>query len=229
MPEDVSPLPPLDDWRESQGLKWSAIFLAVVLVFAVVVTVPMVMRQITKARQTSAVSNLRQIGLALFEFESDYGRFPDNITAAEIKRKTGTPLTLSDRTSNEVFVQLLASGIAGSEVPFGTHTSETRKPDDDWSSDVTALESGETGFAFISGLSSKDNPSLPIVFGPVVPGTRTVDANAFDHKAVVLRVDNSVASFSINPKGLMPLNGIDFLDPAQPLWKGKAPDVKWPK
>ncbi|RYD47152.1 MAG: hypothetical protein EOP85_06025, partial [Verrucomicrobiaceae bacterium] len=204
MPDEPPAKTPIENWL---GLKWSAIFLAVVLVFAVLVTAPMVKSQRIKAHQTSSISNLRQIGLSLYEFESDYGRFPDNLTAAEIKRKSLTLLSLSDRTSNDVFVQLLASGIAVSEVPFGTHTSETRKPDDDWSSDATAMEAGETGFAFISGLSAKDNPSLPIVFGPVVPGTRAVDADAFDHKAVVLKMDNSVASFSINSKGLVPFKG----------------------
>ncbi len=24
-------------------------------------------------------------------------------------------------------------------------------------------------------------------------------------------------------------NGLDLLDPRQPFWYGKAPDVKWPK
>lgn len=47
--------------------------------------------------QTSAVSNLRQIGMILFKVESEYGRFPNHVTAVEVKRKTGTNLTLSDR------------------------------------------------------------------------------------------------------------------------------------
>lgn len=38
-----------------------------------------------------------------------------------------------------------------------------------------SLLHGVTGFAFISGLSSKDNPSFPIVFGPLIPGTETPD------------------------------------------------------
>lgn len=189
----------------------------------------MVMRQIVKSRQTSAVSNLRQIGLSLFEFQTDYGRFPDGITATEIKRKTGTILTLSDRTSNDIFVQLLASGIAQSESFFATHTSETRKPDGDWSSDANALESGETGFAYISGLSAKDNPSCPVVFGPVTPGTKIINARPFDHKAVFLKLDNSVSSFQISSKDLVLVNGIDILDPAHPIWAGKPPVVKWPK
>jgi hypothetical protein len=34
----------------------------------------------------------------------------------------------------------------------------------------------------------------------------------------------------INSSGKIILtNGLDLLDPRQPFWDGKAPDVKWPK
>ena len=200
-----------------------------ILVFLVVVAIPMIQRERMKARQTSAVSSLRIIGLALFEFESDYGRFPDGVSAAEIKRKTGSRLTLADKTSNDVFVQLLAAEIAFSEIIFATHTAATRKPDDVWSSDATALAQGETGFAYISGLSSDGNPSLPLAFGPVIPGTSRLDPTAFDGKAVVLKLDNSVTSLPISPDGKIIYNGRDLLDPKSPLWGSKVPDVKWSK
>lgn len=200
-----------------------------ILVFSAVVTIPMIQRERMKARQTSAISSLRGIGIALFEFETEYGRFPDSVTAVEIKRKSSSPLTLSDRTSNDVFVQLLAAEIVFSEKIFATHTAATRKPDENWSSDATALESGETGFAYISGLSAKDNPSIPIVFGPVAPGARAIDPEALDHRAPFLKLDNSVATGSINSTGKIIFNGKDLLDPRQPFWHDKAPDVKWPK
>lgn len=161
--------------------------------------------------------------------ETEYGRFPDKVTALEIQPKTGTPLTLSDRTSNDVFIQLLASGIGGSETYFATYSSDTRKPDGDWSSDATALEHGETSFAFVSGLSTKGNPSCPIVFGPVIPGTKILDAKSFDGKAVLLKLDNSVTSRPIDSEGRIMINGFDLLDPKNPIWNGKAPDIKWPK
>jgi hypothetical protein len=207
----------------------SWVFYIGILVFAAVVTIPMIQRERMKARQTSAISSLRGIGFALFEFETEYGRFPDSVSAVEIKRKTGSSLTLADKTSNDVFVQLLAAGIAGSEITFATHTAATRKPDGNWSSDATALASGETGFAFVSGLSAKDNPAIPIVFGPVTPGAREVNADAFDHRAVILKLDNSVITMPITPAGRIIYNGRDMLDPRQPFWHGKAPDVKWPK
>ncbi len=202
---------------------------AAILAFAVVVMLPMIKLQIFKANETSAVSSLRVIGIALFEFESEYGRFPDNRTALEIKGKTGTPLTLSDKTSNDVFVQLLASGIATTEIQFDSHSNVTRSPDDDWSSDATALEHAETSFAFVAGLTSKDNPSCPIVFGPVIPGTRTVDVKSFGGKAVILKLDQSVASVPIDESGRIMWAGHDLLDPNNPIWGGRGPDVRCPK
>jgi hypothetical protein len=80
-----------------------------------------VMVQNREVDATSAVSSLRASGLSLFDFESEYGRFPDNITAAEIQQKTGTMITLSDRTSNDVFVQLIAAGLA-EERRFDTYS-----------------------------------------------------------------------------------------------------------
>ncbi len=182
-----------------------------------------------QADESWANNELRQIGIALFEFESEYGRFPDRVTAEEIKRKTGSPLTLSDKTSNDVFVQLLAAGIMPVESPFYTHSGSSRKPDGDWGSDATALAPGETGFAFISGLSSKDNLSCPIAFGPVIPGTKTLDVKSFGGNSVILKLDQSVISKPIDSAGRIMIAGFDLLDPQNPLWKGKAPDVKWPK
>ena len=231
---DVSRMPDQpqvsDDSREREPVSMTGWLLFIgILVFSAVVTIPIIQRQRMKARQTSAISSLRGISFALFEFESEYGRFPDSVTAVEVKRKTGSPLTLGDKTSNDVFVQLLASEIVFSEIIFATHTAATRKPDDDWKSDATALESGETGFAFISGLSAKDNPSIPIVFGPVPPGAREVNPEDFDHRAVMAKLDNSVTTGSINSTGKIIINGQDLLDPSHPFWHSKAPDVKWPK
>jgi hypothetical protein len=225
------PLPPQHrDDREVDSISlllW--FFLGAILVFSVVVTRPMIKRQRIKANHTSAVSSLRGISIGLSEFESVYGSFPDSATALEIKRKTGTPLTLSDKTSNDVFVHLFAAGIVNSEKIFATHSGFTKKPDDDWSSDATALAHGETGFAFVAGLSPKGNPSCPIVFGPVIPGTRKLDVDSFDGKAVILKLDMSVASAPIDASGRIVVNGRDLLDPKNPIWGGKAPDVRWPK
>lgn len=68
--------------------------------------------------QTEEVNNARQIGIALVEFEAEYGKFPDASTASVVKRNCVTPLTLSGNTSNDYFAQLIAAGIAQSEAMF---------------------------------------------------------------------------------------------------------------
>ena len=196
--------------------------------FAILLAWPFTIRSQRKPKQSAAINNLHQIGFSLLEFESKYGRLPDKITAVELKRKSGTTLTLSDRTSNDVFVQLIAAGLA-IERNFDTHFKSTRTPDGVCSTDTTALAHRETGFAYISGLSSSGNPSRPIVFGPVIPGTTRLDPTAFDGKAVVLKLDSSVSSLPISPSGQIILGGEDMLDPKNLILGGKAFTVKWPK
>ena len=179
--------------------------------------------------QTRAVSNARQLGLALFEFENEYGRYPDSTTAPRVTKDTGSTLTLSNRTSNDLFAQLLVSGMAPDEHMFCARTKGTlRNPDNVFNSDVTILAHGECIFAYISGLSAT-NANTPLVFGPVIPGTATLDREFYDGKAFILRTDNSVTSAPIDSSGKIIYNGLDLLDPRQPYWHGKAPDVKWPK
>ena len=60
----------------------------------------------------------RQLGLALFEFETEYGKFPDSSTVTAVRRNTGSTLTLPDHTSNGLFAQLIASGIVTTEHVF---------------------------------------------------------------------------------------------------------------
>jgi hypothetical protein len=216
---------------KSRKAVWKPILILIGLVAALVAGLtPAVIHQRKMADETSAVSSLRGIGFGLFEFESEYGKLPDRTTAMEVKRRTGTKLTLSDKTSNDVFVQLIAAGLS-EEFCFDTHSEPSVKPDNICESDSTALAHGETGFAYISGLSSKKGyPSRPIVFGPVIPGTTRLDPKAFDGKAVVLKMDNSVTSLKISPDGkLVDSNGEDLLDPKHPVWGGEDFVVKWPK
>jgi hypothetical protein len=138
-----------------------------------------VARERITARRASVIGNLRRISIALTEFDSEYGTFPDAASGKLVKESTGSKLTLSDRTSNDVFVPLLAAGIATSEMIFDSGSLGTKRPDNLWSSDATALSHGETSFAFISIQSSSADPNEPILFGPVILGTTRLDRNTF--------------------------------------------------
>jgi hypothetical protein len=178
-----------------------------------------------------ATGNARQLGLALFEFESEYGKYPDASTAAAVRAETGTKLVLSDRTSNDLFAQLLVGRLASSEKMFYVDAKSARKPDDIFDTDESILAHGECSFAYVPGRAfwASDRSIRPLAFGPVIPGTSFLDHKSCDGKAVVLWVDNSVKSLPINSAGKVIVNGLDLLDPRQPYWHGKAPDVKWPK
>jgi hypothetical protein len=128
----------------------------------VVLVAPLVMRVQRTADLTIGISHIRQIGIALTEFETEYGSFANEETAAQIKAKNPTDLHLAAKTSNDVCGQLIVSGIVASEQMFYAKVKGAQKPD----SIITAgevVEKGECGFSFLSELSSGGNRSRPLV------------------------------------------------------------------
>ncbi len=169
------------------------------------------------------------IGQVFLEFEIEYGKYPDATTAALVKAKTGSTWTLNDATSNDLFQQLIVSKIYESEEMFYVETPRIKKPDNHFATESEALAAGECGFAYIAGLSSKEDPNTPVCVAPLEPGKLTFDRNGIDGKAIILRVDQSAIALPIDRSGHAILNGMDLFDPRQPFWHGKAPNVKWPK
>lgn len=199
--------------------------LGLVLLFA---GSPLILRSKKAVERTEALNNVRQIGLALFEFEADYGRFPDASTIPEVQRRTSTPLALGTASSNQLFRQLLAT-VLKSEKPFYAKIPGAKRPDNVFHSDATALAKGECGFSYVAGLRSSDDPQLPVAMTPMIPGTRRFStATVLNEKAVVLRLDQSAKAETINNRGhAMVGGGRNLFDPA--LWGGITPDLKWPE
>jgi prepilin-type N-terminal cleavage/methylation domain-containing protein len=185
-------------------------------------TAPMVIRQRKKADQTEAISNAKQIGLAMFEFETEYGSFPDASTAPTVTANTGTAYVMSAANSNGIFLQLFGAGYTQSEAMFYAKARLTKKPDGNIVG-AEALAAGEVGFGYITegvkGLSTSGNPARPYVVTPLAAAAGAFDPNPFDSKAVVLRVDNSVSSLQILPTGNVNLS------PGQPLLTANATSV----
>jgi hypothetical protein len=181
------------------------------------------------AGRTEATSNLRQIGLALHEFEKQHGTFPNDETAARIRTDQPPRFNLKGTSSNALFRQLFAAGVVENETMFYAKFPGVSRPDNDISSGHL-LEKSEVAFAYIAGLSTKDNPALPVAFGPVIPGTGKFDPKPFNRKGVVLRIDSSVSWFQLRENGdAMMGGGVSLLDPNNELWKGKAPDIRYPE
>jgi len=187
----------------------------------------MVIRCPKKAPQTEAVSNARQIGLALFEFESEFGCMPDFSTPKSVIKKTGTRLSLGNKSSNDFFRQVIAAEIVQSEHMFYAHVAGTRKPDNVFTG-YKALEKGECGFTYFIGATDSCDPNRPLVVIPMIPGTDRFDPKPFEGKAVVLRADNSVTSLTIDKQGHAVFEGKNLMDPKHPVWQGKPPSIAWP-
>jgi len=188
---------------------------------------PITIRSRKKPYQTEAVSNARQIGLALFEFETEFGSFPGLGTIAAVRTKTATDLDLGITSSNDYFRQLIASEITQSEPMFYAKINGSRRPDGDFTKGE-ALKTGECGFTYFLGAKITDNPSRPLVVTPMIPGTDRFDRKRFHGKAVVLKLDNSVTSYPINEDGHLMIAGRNIMDPGHPIWDGHAPVIAWP-
>lgn len=206
--------------------EWIIVLLLIVILYGL--TKPAVIRSGPKANQTEAVSNLRQVGLALSEFEHDYGRMPDATTAEVIQKATETELRLGTTTSNDFFRQLLASGVATSESIFYAETAESHKADNNFEG-PKALEKGECGMSYFVSVPENSDPARPLAATPMIPRTDRFDSKIFDRRACILKADLSVTSHTINKNGHAVSKGQNLLDPDYAAWGGHAPTIAWPE
>ncbi len=231
-PPPDAPAPPPSEAAVLSQKKWKWLWVVGVgsLLFLLLMGLanPRTIRSGKNANQTKAVSNARQIGLALFEFETEYGKFPDATTIPAVRKETGTLLSLGTTSSNDFFRQLIAADIVASEAMFYAKTAGSRKPDNVFSG-ARALEKSECGFTYLMGATIPGNPGRPIVVAPMIPGTDRFDPKPFDGKAVLLKADNSVTSLPIDKHGHVFLNGRNLMDPHHPIWDDHAPTIAWPE
>jgi prepilin-type N-terminal cleavage/methylation domain-containing protein len=183
-------------------------------------TAPMVIRQRKKADQTEATNNARQIGLALLEFDNDYGSYPGATALTQLDGDAEITGEAGD-DSNGYFRMLFQADLTQSEAMFYAKAKRTIKPDGNITSNDETLKAGEVGFGYVTdgteGLSSAGNPARPTVVSPLVPGSDTFDVDPFDKNLVVLRVDNSVTSLKIKTDGTVTQGGEELFG-ENPIW-----------
>jgi hypothetical protein len=224
----------VDSIPEKPKAVFSQLWLVLIAIFggALILSATSAFSSVIRARQVSneknAVSNARQIGLALSKFAKTHSSFPDESTATRFDGGKHAGYDFSGSSSNAAFRQVFAAEITQSEDIFYAPIPGVRKPDGIITpGDV--LKNGEVGFSYISGLFAKSDLATPIALTPLNPGTTHFNPRPFGARAIVLFTDNTVRSYKIAKDGHIYDKGIDLLSPKNPIWKGKAPDIRYPE
>lgn len=203
------------------------ILLVVVIVAGLALITPSIYRPLRPSQLGRAISNIRQVKLALDSFAMDHdGVYPNGETAAFYE----IPL---DGSSNALFRPLFASGNTNSERIFwvrGTAVCSGKRPDDITTTKGVfdpskTLEAGDCGWAYVMNQTNVDNPSRPLLFdSPPAARGLGFDRDQWDGKVVVLRIDSSAKPERLTPQGtLVDRDNRELLTPHSDVWKG-APD-----
>ena len=197
-PDHLEEQPP-EGWRGVSSRQfWTTMVVGlVVTLLTVLVATPLVFRTRSCGGRcgdrVQAINNAKQVGLAMLEFEQEFGSFPNEKTAAEVKRRTGTALDLSGSSSNAMFRQLIAFGIQSEDIFYARHAEGSRRPDKVFTPG-RALETGEVGFSYVAGLGTSMHRGIPLIMTPMKSGTQEFWPEVYKNKAVILRLDNSVVA-----------------------------------
>jgi len=190
-----------------------------------------------KARCSSAIENGRVLAWALDEFHQEYGRYPDNESAALISKQSNYGMVeLFGKYSNDYFRQLIVAGLIDNERWFFVETSYTRHPDRVMDG-TRALSDGEVGFGYIlddTKSISTDNAKRIIAVSPLLNALPTgeFDFSVFGGKALVVHVDGGVEMLDLQKNNKLKLNdGHDLLEVgAETVWGvDMHPVIKPPK
>lgn len=230
-PPPNAPPPPISE-AALRSRKYHKVLMMVpiaglVMLLVLGATLPIVLRSPKNGPFVESLGNSKQIGLALMEFERDYGSYPGVNTIERVKETTGTDIPLGTASSNDFLRQLLAAGI-GNEKMCYARSQGSKKPDDIMSGS-NALEKGECGFAYIPGQSSSNAMDMPVLIAGLIRGTDKVDRKTLKEKVVVLHIDGSVWEGKMDKDGHLIISGKRLLDPTNPIWGGKPPALVWPE
>ena len=175
-------------------LKCVALFILLLLIATAIA--PIFLTSKKKANKVQTVHNAKQICIVLFDFEKDYGSFPDDRTAKLAPNLS----TFHGAYSNDYLGQLIAGGYISSEgIFYAYRKSSAKKPDNIISPPSNILGKGECGFAYsmvreagiTRGLNSKDKPDIPLLSSIVTDTMGSFDPKSYADIGIYLRIDGS--------------------------------------
>lgn len=157
----------------------------------------LLMKSKSKAHLTAAMNNAKQLYLLMFEFDQDFGEFPNDKTAV------GDLAGYKGKHSNDYLAQLIAGGYTKMEDLFYVKggSALAKQADNNTASREKTLEAGECGFAYYKGLSIASDPALPLLMAPMTGKGFKFDPKPFRGRALVLHVDGSVRTYPIDDQG----------------------------
>lgn len=194
------------------------IILIIVALLIALMAVPLLVRERRRGdgKSQNAVWNARSLGLALDQFATEFGSFPDELTALKIHAQIGTDWKLTGKSANDPLRQLIAAGILKSEADFYAKTAFSVKPDNRCENTDTAIGPGELGFGYLMNgtraLDRSGNPARGILCAPLAMEQGAVSSKFFDPapyggKAVILRIDTSVQAVPIEKDSKLAMLG----------------------
>lgn len=170
-----------------------------------------------KGDQTKALSNAKQIGLALRLYAGD-----NNGSYPQYTLSSGQPTSTLVTTSNDAFCQLFPTYVQSEQIFYlGKSAWTPNKPDDVIDNPTVSpsndtLKTGENEWAYVLGLNDSSNPSVPLIADGFAQGAELTHVYVKDStlkggvwkglNAIVIRADSSgavekVDSTSLTVKG----------------------------
>ena len=185
-----------------------------------------------------AIQNAKQIGYALYNFEDDFGSYPNDKTAKSILDSDADAFLSSAGGSNYYFSQLIAGGYVDQEAPFYANVEGVNVPDNMKNSADELLGAGEVGFAYVVWDEELDVDQLP----PVAPLLMTfleerkkglAEPSSWfrnsKRRLIIFRADMTASALRSDSKGIVKVRNKDYFDWSQPHWGGQKPKIVWPK
>ena len=141
------------------------LFLLFLFAVLAAIALPVFMRVKTKGNEVKALSNVKQIVLAMRLYASDNnGDYPSFVL------KNGEPTKKYVSDSNTAFAQLFPTYVQEEKIFWQPHSAfcDPKGPDEvidnpPKDTPVDTLKKGENGWAYVVGLNDTSNPAMPLV------------------------------------------------------------------